>query len=134
MLTRQSRRDRTPRFELIPMIDVMMILTIFLAVMAFLPQVRTSLQAQLPQATQATETPPSMVIELTKEALQFEDQDVTPDVLVAKVQEALAKDPETSFVIAADKNLPYEQVISLLDNVKGAGAKRIALATAAPQE
>ena len=35
---------------------------------------------------------------------------------------------ETSFVIAADKSLPYEQVMNLLDRVKSSGAKRIALA------
>ena len=75
MLTRQSRRDRVPRFELIPMIDVMMILTIFLAVMAFLPQVRTSLEAQLPQASSATDTPPSVTIELTRNGISL-DEDV----------------------------------------------------------
>ncbi len=129
MLTRQSRRERTPRFELIPMIDVMMILTIFLAVMAFLPQVRTSIAAQLPEASHAEDTPPSLTIELTREGLTMDEKAQTPDSLVAAVQAAVAKDPNTSFVIAADKSLPYEQVIGLIDRVKGSGAKRIALAT-----
>lgn len=129
MLTRQSRRTRVPRFELIPMIDVMMILTIFLAVMAFLPQVRTSITAQLPQASNAEETPPSMTIELTREGLKLDDQRTDPDALVAAIQAEVAKNPDTSFVIAADKALPYELVIDLVDRVKGSGAKRIALAT-----
>jgi biopolymer transport protein ExbD len=111
------------------MIDVMMILTIFLAVMAFLPQVRTSISAQLPSASSAEDTPPSVTIELTKDGLRLEDKDQTPDSLVAAVQAAVAKDANTSFVIAADKALPYEQVIQLIDRVKGSGAKRIALAT-----
>lgn len=132
MLTRQSRRERTTHFELIPMIDVMMILTIFLAVMAFLPQVRTSITAQLPEASSAEDTPPSMTIELTKEGLQFEDAAISPDGLPAAVAAAIEKNPETSFVIAADKSLPYEQVINLLDRVKASGAKRIALATSKP--
>jgi biopolymer transport protein ExbD len=111
------------------MIDVMMILTIFLAVMAFLPQVRTSIQAQLPQASSAENTPPSVTIELTREGMKVEDQVVSPDAVVAEVQKLVQKNPDTAFVIAADKSLPYEQVIGLLDRVKGAGAKRIALAT-----
>lgn len=114
------------------MIDVMMILTIFLAVMAFLPQVRTSIAAQLPEASTAEDTPPSLTIELTKEGLMMDDQAQTPDTLVTAVQAAIAKDPNTSFVIAADKALPYEQVIGLIDRVKGSGAKRIALATSKP--
>lgn len=129
MLTRRSRRERVPRFELIPMIDVMMILTIFLAVMAFLPQVRTSISAQLPSAASAEDTPPSLTIELTRDGLKLDDKDQTPDSLVTAVQAAVAKDANTSFVIAADKALPYEQVIQLIDRVKGSGAKRIALAT-----
>jgi len=114
------------------MIDVMMILTIFLAVMAFLPQVRTSIQAQLPQASSAEETPPSVTIELTKDGLSMDDKPQTPDSIVEEVKASLAKNPETSFVIAADKALPYEQVINLVDRVKGSGAKRIALATSRP--
>jgi biopolymer transport protein ExbD len=35
-------------------------------------------------------------------------------------------------VIAADKALPYEQVNGLLDRVKGAGSKKIALAATKP--
>ena len=115
------------------MIDVMMILTIFLAVMAFMPQVRTSLEAQLPQASTATDTPPSVTIELTRDGLAMDEQKLTPDGLVAAVQATLEKNPDTSFVIAADKTLPYEQVITLLDQVKGSGAKRIALAATKPQ-
>lgn len=129
MLTRTSRRERTARFELIPMIDVMMILTIFLAVMAFLPQVRTSITAQLPESSAADSTPKSLMVELTREGIKLEGQAQSPDGLVEAVQAAVAENPDTSFVIAADKSLSYEQVISLIDRIKGSGAKRIGLAT-----
>lgn len=114
------------------MIDVMMILTIFLAVMAFLPQVRTSITAQLPEASSAENTPPSLTIELTRDGLRLEEKPQTPDGLVEEVKAAVEKNPETAFVIAADKSLPYEQVIALIDRVKGSGAKRIGLATSTP--
>ena len=128
MLTRQSRRARVTRFELIPMIDVMMILCLFLAVMAFLPQVRTSIQAQLPQASSAEQTPASVTIDLTREGLAIDQKRISPDELTAQIAATLAKNPDTSFVIAADKTLQYEQVMNLLDRVKSSGAKRIALA------
>lgn len=110
------------------MIDVMMILCLFLAVMAFLPQVHTAIAAQLPQASSAEQTPPSVTIDLTKDGLAIDEKPVSPDDLTAQVQAELAKNPETSFVIAADKNLSYEQVMNLLDRVKSSGAKHIALA------
>ncbi len=116
------------------MIDVMMILTIFLAVMAFLPHMNTSLQAQLPQASSATDTPPSVTIELTKAGIAWDDARVNPDELAVRIKAAVAKNPETSFVIAADRHLPYEQVITLLDQMKVSGAKRIALAASKPPQ
>lgn len=128
MLTKRNRRPRVARFELIPMIDVMMILTIFLAVMAFLPHMNTSLQAQLPKASSATDTPASVTVELTRAGLSIDNRPVNPDELTAAIKAAIAKNPDTSFVIAADKQLPYEQVITLLDQMKVSGAKRIALA------
>lgn len=114
------------------MIDVMMILTIFLAVMAFLPQVRTSITAHLPEASSAQQTPPSKTVELTKDGLKYEGQPTTPDQLTTDVQQAIAKNPETSFVIAADKSLTYQQVMDLLDRVKSAGAQHIGLAANKP--
>jgi biopolymer transport protein ExbD len=60
------------------MIDVMMILTIFLSVMAFMPQVRTSIEAKLPQASSATDTPPSTTIELTRDGISLDDKVVSP--------------------------------------------------------
>ena len=128
MLTRQSRRARVTRFELIPMIDVMMILCLFLAVMAFLPQVRTSIQAQLPEASTAEQTPPSITIDLTKEGIAIDQKPLNPDALTAAVQAEIAKNPETSFVIAADKSLTYDMVMNLLNRIRSSGAKHIALA------
>lgn len=130
LLTRTSRnRDRVARFELVPMIDVMMILSIFLAVMAFLPQVRTTLQAQLPEASEATDTPPAFTVELSKDGLAFEGIPLsTPEAAVEMAKAKLAERADVSFVIAADKRLPYEQVIALLNALKSAGAKKIGLA------
>jgi biopolymer transport protein ExbD len=125
----RKHRERRPHFELVPMIDVMMILTIFLAVMAFLPQVRTSLQAQLPQASNASETPPSHTVELSNAGLKYDQAFIASDRLEGLMKADIKSAPETSFVIAADKRLNYDQVIQLLDRMKGYGAKHIALAT-----
>ena len=112
------------------MIDVMMILCLFLAVMAFLPQVHTSIQASLPQASSAEQTPPSITVDLTRQGMAIEQKPIGRDELTAAIQAEVAKNPETAFVIAADKSLPYEQVMNLLDRIKSSGAKHIALAAA----
>ena len=47
--------------------------------------------------------------------------------LVAGVQQALARQPDLPVLLAADKNLPYQQVMSLMGRLREAGVQRIAL-------
>jgi biopolymer transport protein ExbD len=125
------RRRKATTFEVVPMIDVFMIITLFLMVMAFLPQISDSLKAELPSSQTAEKSPPSMVVQLTKDgAIRFQDQVVEPAILQAKLQEAVKAKPDTAIIIAADKNIAYEKVVTLIDQLKTSGIKRLALATA----
>lgn len=113
------------------MIDVFMIISLFLMVMAFLPQIRDSLKAELPTSSTAEKTPPSLVVQLSLDgSIYFQDQVVEPATLQAKLKEAIAAKPETAIIIAADKNITYEKVVNLIDQLKASGIKRMALATA----
>ena len=47
--------------------------------------------------------------------------------LIASVQQALAGQPDMPVLLAADKNLPYQQVMSLMGRLREAGVQRIAL-------
>ena len=130
-MVRNRRRRRDIRFELIPMIDVFMIITLFLTVMAFLPQISDSLKAELPSSQTAEKTPPSIVVQMSVDGLvHFQNEVVEPAVLQAKLKEAVAAKPDTAVIIAADKHLAYEKVVGLIDQLKTAGIKRMALATA----
>lgn len=128
----RSRRPRrlSIRFELIPMIDVFMIISLFLAVMAFLPQISDSLKAELPKSATSEKTPPSLVVQLALDGrIYFEDRVVEPLVLQERLKAALAEKPDTAVIVAADKKIPYEQVVNLIDQLKLSGVKRMALAT-----
>ncbi|MEZ0373953.1 MAG: biopolymer transporter ExbD, partial [Candidatus Sericytochromatia bacterium] len=52
LMFRETRKHKPRKihFEIIPMIDVMMILVLFLSVMAFLPQVQSAIQTDLPES------------------------------------------------------------------------------------
>jgi len=125
---------RGTRFELIPMIDVFMIVTLFLMVMAFLPQISESLRADLPSSKTAEKTPPSVMVQMTKDGeILFQGQPLPPEVLEGKMKALAAAKPDTAVIIAADKALPFEKVVGLIDRLKSAGIKRLALATAKPK-
>ncbi|HEY9855481.1 MAG TPA: biopolymer transporter ExbD [Stenomitos sp.] len=131
MVRRSRRAGRNLRFELIPMIDVFMIITLFLTVMAFLPQISDSLKAELPTSQTAEKTPPSLVVQLSVDGrIHFQEQVVEPTVLQEKLKAAIAEKPDTAVIIAADKSIPYEKVVNLIDQLKISGVKRLALATA----
>jgi biopolymer transport protein ExbD len=40
--------------------------------------------------------------------------------------------PETAVIVAADKSLPYSKVVTLIDQLKESGVRKLALATAKP--
>lgn len=112
------------------MIDVFMIISLFLAVMAFLPQISDSLKAELPRSTTAEKTPPSLVVQLALDGrIYFQNQVVEPTTLQTLLKAALADKPDTAVIVAADKKIPYEQVVQLIDQLKLGGVRRMALAT-----
>lgn len=112
------------------MIDIFMILSLFLTVMAFLPQMSEAIKAELPTSKASEKTPPSVMVQLQADgSLRFQDAIVDPKVLDSRLQAMLKDRPDTAVIIAADKHLPYQQVITLIDSLKTDGVKRLALAT-----
>lgn len=113
------------------MIDVFMIIALFLMVMAFLPQISDSLKAELPTSHTAEKTPPSLVVQLSLDGLiHYQNQVVEPATLEAKLAAEVKEKPDTAVIVAADKNISYEKVVALIDQLKTSGVKRLALATA----
>ena len=45
------------------------------------------------------------------------------------ISEALAKNAEQSFLVAADSKLPYQKVIDVLEAARNAGVQKISLQT-----
>lgn len=126
----KKRKRKQIRFELIPMIDVMMIISLFLAILAFLPQFEGALDTQLPQAGSNEKPPVAITITIDKGGnIYLEDRSYTHSQFLERIKTILIKSPTVPIIVAADKRLTYEQVISVLDSLKSAGAKRIALAT-----
>lgn len=127
---RSARRRRAVRFELIPMIDVMMILSLFLAVMAFMPQSPEALQADLPGAKTSEAMPPSLTVTLRRDgSLSLDGHAKSMSEIVDALSPLVKKTPEQSVILAADKQIAYDRVMAVLDALKGAGVRHLALAT-----
>ncbi len=129
----ENNRKKKPaiHFEIIPMIDVMMILVIFLAIMAFLPGIHNAIPTTLPKGADVSEVDNlDILITRTSDILSVNNQEVaSPSELIARVQQEQDGDPNRRVVIAADEQLPYEEVVKLLSALQAAGIRNVALAT-----
>ncbi|MEB3238329.1 MAG: biopolymer transporter ExbD [Candidatus Sericytochromatia bacterium] len=124
------RRRREPRFEVVPMIDVFMIVTLFLMVMAFLPQISEALKAELPSSRASEKSPPATVVQILEDGtLQLEGNAIAPEAFEARIRRLRQDKDDLAVVVAADKRLAFDKVVSVIDRLKASGVQRVGLAT-----
>jgi biopolymer transport protein ExbD len=133
------RRHRVPGYHVpivkvnvVPMIDVSLVLVIILLVTAPLMTV-ADLPVDLPQAqTREAEDERNVSITLSSTgALAVDEEIVTREALPGVLQNHLAQsgNQDVLVVVRADSDAPYQTVQGLLQDARAAGATRLAIAT-----
>lgn len=122
--------------NLAPMVDVMMCLLIFFMLATKMVE-QEHTQVNLPVAPQATELKPDeaagrLVVNIRRSPegrpIYMLREEVLPlDVLVGRMTEAAQFDPRVSYIIRADRSIPYRDVAVLLSGCTGAGIHDIKL-------
>jgi biopolymer transport protein TolR len=128
-----SRRRRSMNeINMVPFIDVMLVLLIIFMVSA--PLITTGV-VDLPSVGKAQQRP-SQVIEVVvgkdeKLRLRVDQQDdplpLTLERLAARVREKQGGNVDTPVVISADRSVKYESVVRVMDVLQKAGVKRVGL-------
>ena len=128
-----SRRRRSMNeINMVPFIDVMLVLLIVFMVSA--PLITTGV-VDLPTVGKAQQRPTS-VIEVVvgldeKLRLRVDQQDdplpLTLERLPERVRDKQAGNADTPVVISADRNVKYESVVRVMDVLQKAGVKRVGL-------
>lgn len=117
------------RIEIIPMIDIMLFLLVFFAMLTLRMIPTSGHVTKLPtSSTSATIPPPKMLVEISPDgSLLVENQVLTPAQLTDLLrQRGSAK---TAVTIAGNDTASLQQVMSVIDAIKAGGASEIALAT-----
>jgi biopolymer transport protein TolR len=130
---RGGRRRRTMNeINMVPFIDVMLVLLIIFMVSA--PLITTGL-VDLPSVGKSRQQPEHViqVIVGTDEKLkikvdQLEPESIPTNRLAERVKKAQGKDATNPVVISADKNVKYEAVVQVMDTLQRAGIQRVGLA------
>jgi biopolymer transport protein ExbD len=119
---------RKARIEIIPMIDIMLFLLVFFAMMTLRMIPTTGQLSKLPTSTTATTMPsPKLLIEISN------DGQYTAEGGVVSLQqiEALAQQREPSrlmVTIAGGEDASLQEVMQVIDAVRHAGVTQIGLA------
>ena len=129
---RGSPRRRTiNEINMVPFIDVMLVLLIIFMVTA--PLITTGV-VDLPSVGKSQQRP-EHVVEIVvggdeKLRLRVDGRDGQPVALsdvAARVRELQAGKANTPVVISADRNVKYEAVVKVMDNLQRAGVQRVGL-------
>jgi biopolymer transport protein ExbD len=127
-----ERHGMISKINVVPLIDVCLVLVIILLVTAPM-MVQSDLPVDLPEArTREAEDEVNVSITLSSNGdLAIDDLRVTRETLGATLQSRLAQkgNDNVLVVVRADSNAPYVAVRELLDQARSAGAQRVAIAT-----
>ncbi|MFN9805225.1 MAG: ExbD/TolR family protein [Betaproteobacteria bacterium] len=133
----RRRHDEEPEINLIPLIDVMLIVLIFLAVSTTYSRF-TELQIELPRAdaTKPQTRPNEIQIAITADGRYAVDRQIVPFAEPSAFAQQLAKAAEGRnnpvVVINADAQAPHQSVIGVMEAARIAGLPRIAFAAQKP--
>ena len=120
--------DSITEINITPLVDVMLVLLIIF--MATAPLIsRRHIKVNVPSAahaeSKATETTKVLLNE--KRELFINEEKIAPADLSARLAVMVRVDPLLHIALLADKGIPYGEVVEVLDTVRGAGVKKVAL-------
>jgi len=130
MKLRNLRIDSQPQLMIIPMIDIIFFLLVFFMMSTLYMVEQRTIPVNLPQAaaTQSDTTRSIHITVLPDGQVMFEQEEIPLNLLQRRVGLELQKQPESVFVLRGDKKVEYGNVIEVLDQMKQAGARRVAVA------
>ena len=123
-----------PDINLIPLIDVLLVILIFLAASTSFNRMQ-QFEVSLPEASAEAAELQALDIAVSREGLYAVDGKLLGDSHAAEIAEALRQarqSPEQALVINADAHSPHESVMRVLEAARQAGMERIHFAVQSP--
>ncbi len=113
-----------------PLTDVFLVLLIIFMVTSSVIA-NTGKKVDLPEAEQASDTPPKAVTVTvdTRGGIEVNGQAVRKDALRAYLEQALAETEDKMVILRGDREIIYGEAVFVLDQAQLAGAEGFALAT-----
>jgi biopolymer transport protein ExbD len=134
---RRGRREDYPDINLIPFIDILLVIVIFLAVTTTYARF-AELKINLPTSTaEQTPTPPRQILVAVAENGRYQIDntalgEASIDQLAAALTQAAGDQNEPVVVINADARAAHQSVVNVMEAARRIGLIRITFATQTP--
>ena len=133
---KKNKRKLNSDINVVPYIDVMMVLLVIFMVTA--PMLTQGVSVELPQATaepvDAQDQEP-VIVTVDKEGLYYiniggsETEAVSSEEVSARVQKIMSVNPKQLLLVRGDKNVYYDKVVTLMSLMQQSGASSVGLVT-----
>ena len=135
--TRKQKRGLVAEINVVPYIDVMLVLLIVFMVTA--PLLTTGVKVDLPKAVaKPVEDKEPIEIAIDKDGVYHLDlgngksQPDALDAIVDKVRKVLSEKPDTPVLVRGDRAVDYGTVVGLMARLQAVGVKGVGLITDPP--
>ena len=127
--TETANDDAITGINVTPLVDIMLVLLIIFMVAARLEEPR-SVGVELPRAASGGDTPPATLsIVIPREGdVRLDGKPIGSEALAAEIKRRAAGSAESQAVVSADRQVPYDKVVGVVDAVRKGGVKKLALA------
>jgi biopolymer transport protein TolR len=136
----KNRRRPMSEINVVPYIDVMLVLLVIFMITA--PLLTQGVQVELPQADAeplSSDVDEPLVVSINQSGDLFIDigenknQPVDEDTLVERVSAVLKYKPKTPIMVRGDKGVPYGRVVEAMVLLQSGGAPSVGLVTESPE-
>ena len=120
------KRRLMNQINVVPYIDVTLVLLVIFMVTAPMTNPGVVELPEVGETLKQTGAPIVITIKLNS-TIEIEGESYTRDRLLSYVQSLIKTTPDRALVIAADKNVKYDEVISLMDLLKQNNVSKVGL-------
>ncbi len=134
MITGSRPRQFLAEINVIPLVDVVLVLLVIFMVTA--PMLHRGLDINLPTtAANNIKAEERLIVTIQKDrTLSLGNDPISLVALRSKLQESKATNPLISVYLRADQSVPYGTVVQIMDEVKGAKIERLGMVTGPKME
>ncbi len=131
MKLRSMRNEDKLQLMIIPMIDIIFFLLVFFMMSTLYMVEQNTVPLHLPETSKSqSEVPKSIAISIMSDGkVLYEKEEIPLDLLKRRVILELSSHPDSVFMLRGDRLAEYGKVVAVMDELKEAGARRVAVAT-----